>query len=184
MELSKIRTIDMTVLYGMRDQFSRNWSIHIHWPIHRILESAHIHSKFFETISTEVIEKQASPITSSTIAPCHTYQNFSVCYCKYLTCDNWFSRLPTVSCFHGYTFWLSSFARKKLICWSDLQAMSFCICKEEDILSCLSWSHISYTWQSSTGSCHHTTAAPSSGIPAMMPNEGITVVSHAVHGCH
>lgn len=78
----------------------------------------------------------------------------------WLTWENWFSRLPIVCCLHGYIFWLSCFAGKILICWSDLRAMSFHICKEEDRLSCLSWSHITYTWQSSTGSCHHTTAPP------------------------
>lgn len=111
---------------------TRNWRMHLPWPIHRILQSAHVHSKFFEAISTGVIEKQASPITSGTTAPCHTYQNFSVTASTWLTCENRFSGLATVSCFHGYIFWLSWFARKKLICWSDLQAMPFCICKEED----------------------------------------------------
>lgn len=39
----------------------------------------------YEKISTGVREKQPSPTVSGTITPCHTYQDFFVCYYKYLT---------------------------------------------------------------------------------------------------
>lgn len=97
MKLTKMRATNAVMFYGMISSAPQD---HMLWPIHRTLESAHIRNKFFETITSEIIEKQYSPITSDTIV-IQTKISLTAIAGTWLTCEGRFPRLPAVSCFHG-----------------------------------------------------------------------------------
>lgn len=150
------------------------------WPIYRIVVSAHAHSKFFESISTQVIEKQASPITSGTLLHVtHTKIPRSVIASTSLTCE-----IDVLDCLQCPAFVATSSDWADLPKGNSSAGATYRPCpsvsakKRTDCHAC------PRPWQASTGSCHHTTATPCHVIPAMIPSEGITIIGDAVQGCH
>lgn len=149
---------------------SRNWKIQILWPTHRITKSAHVHSKFLETISVEVIAKHHCSVTHISISlllqvldllVTIDFLDFLQSPALLATSPGW-AELPERISSVGVTYSPSPASAKT----------------RTDCHACPG------VTSGMPGTAAQAVFTSAQAVPAVMPNKSIPTISDSVHSCH